>query len=155
MKNWNINIKGIKSYPNADLCKSLIFKDNWKKSGVYCWTNLISGKNYVGSAKYLNSRLSTYYSLNTINKILNKGSSIIYSAILKYGHSNFRLDILEYCEPSRLLNREQYYLDLLIPEYNILKIAGSRLGHKLSKKTKEKIRDALKGRKHTDETIKN
>lgn len=108
--------KGIKSYPNADLCKSLIYKDNWKKSGIYCWTNLISGKSYVGSAKYLNSRLSTYYSLNTINKILNKGSSIIYSAILKYGHSNFRLDILEYCEPSRLLNREQYYLDLLMPE---------------------------------------
>ena len=58
------------------------------------------------------------------------------------------------CEPSKLLNREQYYLDLLMPEYNILKIASSRLGHKLSKKTKEKIRDALKGRKHTDETIK-
>lgn len=64
MKNWNINIKGIKSYSNTDLCKSLIYKDNWEKSGIYCWTNLISGKGYVGSAKSLSSRLSTYYSLN-------------------------------------------------------------------------------------------
>jgi len=29
-----------------------------------------------------------------------------------------------------LIEREQYYIDLLNPEYNILKIAGSRLGVK-------------------------
>lgn len=83
MKNWNINIKGIKSYSNTDLCKSLIYKDkdNWEKSGIYCWTNLISDKGYVGSAKSLSSRLSTYYSLNTINEKLKKGSSIIEAAI--------------------------------------------------------------------------
>lgn len=33
-------------------------------------------------------------------------------------------------EASVLIEREQYHIDLLNPEYNILKIAGSRLGAK-------------------------
>jgi len=37
-------------------------------------------------------------------------------------------DILEYCEPKELIIREQHYLNLYSPEYNILKVAGSNLG---------------------------
>ena len=55
---------------------------------------------------------------------------LIYKALLKYGYSNFKLEILEYCEPSQILLREQHYLDLFKSEYNILKIAGSSLGYK-------------------------
>ena len=65
---------------------------------------------------------------------------------MKYGHSNFRLDILEYCDKESLIKREQYYIDLLKPEYNILKVAGSRLGSKQSLKTKLLIADSLKNR---------
>lgn len=50
-----------------------------------------------------------------------KGSIVIYRALLKYGHSSFSLDILEYCESSVLIVREQYYINLLKPEYNIKK----------------------------------
>ena len=57
---------------------------------------------------------------------------LINKALLKYGYGNFSLEILEYCEPKDLISREQYYLDLIKPEYNILKIAGSRLGAKHS-----------------------
>jgi len=35
-----------------------------------------------------------------------------------------------------LIEREQYYLDNLKPEYNILKIANSRLGSKQSEQLK-------------------
>jgi group I intron endonuclease len=76
---------------------------------------------------------------------LNKESSYIYNTILKYGYSNFSLDILEYCEPNKLISREQYYINLLNPEYNILKIAGSRLGAKLSEKTKIRLSIKNKG----------
>jgi len=41
--------------------------------------------------------------------------SIIYSALLKHGYVNFSLDILEYCEINVLIEREQYYLNLLKP----------------------------------------
>lgn len=55
---------------------------------------------------------------------------LINRALLKYGYSKFKLEILEYCEPAVAIEREQHYLDLLEPEYNILPKAGSRLGHK-------------------------
>lgn len=64
----------------------------------------------------------------------------IYSALLKYGYSSFQLEILEYCEVSHLTEREQYYLDLLKPEYNILLKAGSSLGFKHTEKTLLKMR---------------
>ena len=82
----------------------------------------------MGSAINLSGRFRTYYSLLSIEKITSKSKSHILRAILKYGYSNFELEILEYCDPENLIKREQYYIDLLKPEYNILKIAGSRLG---------------------------
>ncbi len=57
---------------------------------------------------------------------------MIYRALLKYGYSKFTIEILEYCDTKDLLNREQYYIDLLKPEYNILQKADSSLGFKHS-----------------------
>lgn len=49
---------------------------------------------------------------------------IIYKALLAHGFDSFKLEILEYCDSSELIKREQYYIDLFKPEYNILKVAG-------------------------------
>lgn len=59
---------------------------------------------------------------------------------MKYGYNKFSIDILEYCESSLLIKREQYYLDTLKPEYNILKITGSSLGYKHSLETLLKLK---------------
>jgi group I intron endonuclease len=64
---------------------------------------------------------------------------VIYKALLKYGYANFSLEILEYCEPSKCVEREQYYLDLLKPEYNILPTAGSSFGFRHSEESKKKL----------------
>lgn len=61
-------------------------------------------------------------------------------ALLKYGYNNFTLDILEYCSKDLLIEREQYYLDLLNPEYNILKQAYSLLGYKHSEENIAKFK---------------
>lgn len=99
-------------------------KDNKDQSGIYRWVNNLNGKTYVGSGVNLAKRLKSYY-----NKAeLNRNSRPIKDALLKYGHTNFTLDILEYCPKAKLLEREQFYLDLLIPDYNILKYAYSLLG---------------------------
>lgn len=45
----------------------------------------------------------------------------------------------------RLIKREQHYIDLLKPKYNILKIAGSRLGAKHSEEVKAKIKAGALG----------
>jgi hypothetical protein len=59
---------------------------------------------------------------------------------LEYGYYSFKLEILEYCEPNVLIKREQYYLDNLKPEYNVLKKAGSMLGFRHSESTKKLFR---------------
>ena len=124
-------------YDNADIYKLKAVKENIKKSGVYRWVNKVNGNCYVGSSINLAKRFKNYYDFNYISK----NKMLISKAILKYGYSNFRLEILEYCDSSEAVSREQYYFDLLKPEYNILKIAGSRLGYKHSLDTLAKFKN--------------
>jgi group I intron endonuclease len=79
----------------------------------------------------------------------------IYKALLKYGHSNFIFDIIEFCEPKDAIQREQYYLDHFDFDYNVLEKAKSSLGYKHTKQTlaKMKGRKNLLGYKHNMETI--
>lgn len=96
---------------------------------------MVNSKSYIGSANDLRTRLYVYFSVNR----LTKSKMTIYKAILKYGYKNFRLDIIEYCNANVLLEREQYYIDLLKPEYNNLSIAGSSFGYKHTSDTLEKF----------------
>lgn len=105
----------------------------------------------MGSSINLSRRFSQYFSLVFLKKF--KGSSHIYRALLKYGYSNFTLEILEYCEPLVVVEREQYYLDLLKPEYNILKKAGSSLGYKHTEETRAKMSASQSARMFSDEHI--
>lgn len=66
--------------------------------------------------------------------------SLIYKALIKYGYSKFSFEILEFCDIKNVLVREQYYIDLLKPEYNILLKAGSPLGYKHTDEAKEKMK---------------
>ena len=76
-------------------------------------------------------RLYKYYSV----KSLQNSKSAIYTSLLKYGYSNFSLHRLEYCNKDETIKKEQHYINLLEPEYNILKKAGSLLGFIHSDKT--------------------
>ena len=79
-------------------------------------------------------------------------NSLINKALLKYGYSKFKVEILEYCDRSDLIKREQYYIDLLKPEYNILQKAGSSLGYKHTKESLAKISRTSAGRTLNEET---
>ena len=128
-------------------------RENRKKTGIYRWINTITGDSYIGSAIDLSKRLNDYLNIAFLNKELKKGRSIVYSALLKHGYLNFKLDILEYCQPINLIKREQYYFDCLNPKYNILKVAGSSFGFKQSKATKEILREKAIGRLHSKTTL--
>lgn len=141
-------------YHDAFLDKAKIISDNKNKSGIYRWVNKVNGKSYIGSSVNLIVRFRCYYSFNFISAALAKGKSLIYSAILKHGYSNFQVEILEYCTAENAISREQYYIDLLKPEYNMQAIAGSRLGSKHSAESLLKISKASQGRKLTEETKK-
>jgi hypothetical protein len=79
----------------------------------------------------------TYYSLLS----LAKSNRPIDRALLKHGFSNFTLEILEYCDKNNVIEREQYYMDTLKPQYNIVEIAGSTLGYKHTPESLAKMRD--------------
>ena len=126
-------------YSDLKVDKKTILKVNKGKSGVYRWTNKVNGDAYIGSATDLTRRLRDYFSSNFLFKeILN--NSIIYRALLKYGYSKFTLEILEYCDKNSVIEKEQYYLDLLNPNYNICKTAGSSLGRITKDHTRLKLR---------------
>src|ERR1700744_1045992 len=134
MKN-NIIIPAV-TYINIEEYKSSILKDNRGKSGIYRLNNTISGKSYVGSSVNIGNRLSIYYSNKAMFNKTRDRTSLIYSALLKHGYTNFNLDILEYCGVDILIKREQYYMDIIKPDYNILKAANSRIGSKHSLRQK-------------------
>lgn len=133
-KNSNDKIEIVATYNNADVNKELALKENRGKSGIYRWINIETGESYVGSSANLSKRFNQYFNYSHIANT--KRNMRIDRALLKYGYSKFKLEILEYCKISNLIEREQYYLDLLKPEYNILLKAGSSLGFKHTEKTK-------------------
>lgn len=121
-----------------------------QKSGIYKIMNIVNNKIYVGSAVDLRKRKSQHFSNLKNNKHVNKHLQSSYN---KHGLENFKFEILEYVKDKEMLiEREQYYIDTLNPEYNICKIAGSCLGLKKSYNVKKKISEARKGVKHSKET---
>lgn len=136
-------------YDDSLNLKKRILEENKGKSGIYMWTNKITGDIYIGQSVDLANRLKRYFNQNYLDK--NK-SFLISRALIKYSHSSFSLTILEYCDKSELNEREQYYLDSLEPDYNILKIAGSFLGYTFTEEAKAKISKALKGINRSEET---
>lgn len=133
----NLLITPLIKYSNADIDKFAILKDNKDKIGIYRWVNLDTGKSYVGSSRNLSARFRQYFSINYLEREIKRNNSKIYRSLFKKGCSKFSLDILEYCEIDILIEREQYYLDTLKPEYNILSKAGSLAGFKHSVAARE------------------
>ena len=138
------NMIPIKYYSDAYNMKSLIYKENKNKSGIYKFTNKINGKSYIGSSINLTKRFYKYFNISYISTV--KNDLTISRALIKYGYSNFSLEILEYCSVEVLLEREQYYFDIYKPDYNIELVAGSSIGIVRSKETKNKISQSLKGK---------
>lgn len=99
--------------------------ENRGKAGVYMWTNLVNGNTYIGSSTNLSPRFLKYFN----PELLKNNNMLINLAIIKYKLNNFSLDILEYCSTKDVIQREQHYLDIYAPKYNILKTAGSSFGY--------------------------
>jgi group I intron endonuclease len=111
------------------------FKNNCKEGIIYKIENSLNNDFYIGSTTNLKKRYYTH--LYDIRKNKNTCVKLI-RAVNKYEEHNFIFYIIEKCDISNLLNREQYYLDKLNPKYNIAKIAGSNLGIKRTEETKLK-----------------
>ena len=73
--------------------------------------------------------MSSYFSFANLNHPKNK-NMIICKALLKYDYKPFSLMIVEYFSISELQGREQFWINTLNPNYNVLKYAFNSLGYK-------------------------
>lgn len=110
-------------------------------SGIYCIRNLVDSNLYVGSAVNLDRRWSDH------RRGLRKGvhgNRHLQRAWNRYGEEVFLFELLEeVVGKERLLEREQHYLDTLLPAYNLSPTAGSWLGGKHTKETKLYLKAVL------------
>ena len=124
------------------LNRNLIGVENRKQTIIYQWFNLINGKIYIGSAWNGSIRLLSYWTPSVLKRNLP-----IYNNINYYGHNNFCLAILENLGKTNtvskeyMLQREQFYLDILFKDFNHFKLnlcptAGNTLGLKQSENFK-------------------
>lgn len=98
-------------------------------AGVYIRTNLKTGEQNVGSSINLYTRLRSYFKPS----ILNEGNRLINQSMKRFGIINFKLDIyiidttgMEYSKIRAVtLCLEQYYILILNPSLNSIKVAGS------------------------------
>ena len=118
-------------------------------TGVYQILNLVNNKSYVGSAALsFRKRWWQHTSDLNLNKHCNKH---LQNAWNKYGYTNFIFVILESSLPSNCVEREQHYINNLLPAYNVCQTAGSQLGYKHSVLAKTKMSIAKTGYALTEE----
>lgn len=124
--------------------------DNCIISGIYKIENTVNGKCYIGSSTKLLARWNRHKNMLSKNKHEN---SRLQNSYGKHGAKAFTFTVLEYVEEKTdLIHREQVWMNALLPEYNICKVAGSCLGVKLGEKTRLKQSLAKIGKKASNET---
>ena len=112
-------------------------------SGIYMIVNKITKDYYIGSAA-----TNRFYARFSNHLIYFRGSKIVKSAVKKYKLNNFAFIILELYpnivtkeNNKELLDLEDRYLKLLLPNYNILTEAGSSFGYKHTEVDRQKLKD--------------
>lgn len=119
------------------------------KSGIYSIFCTANGKTYIGSSVCLRKRFNSH------RASLLKGThpnAHLQRAWNKYGESKFEFNILRTVrDPKNLLKWEQYWINRTENKFNIRIKADSALGVKRRQQTKDKISEALSGRKLSPE----
>lgn len=91
---------------------------------VYCYTNLINNKKYVGQTNNLKRRVKQHKDDSFTNYNEARYNQLIHQAIRKYGLNNFKIDILEDNIPTELIDeKEKYYIN----KYNTIAPNGYNL----------------------------
>lgn len=102
-------------------------------SGIYIIFSNIDNKFYIGSAINLRRRKSEHFSHFLKN---NHNNCFLQRHYNKYGIDSLWFGVIEFCSKKKLIEREQYYMDTLKPEFNLNPIAKSCLGIKRTIKFK-------------------
>ena len=123
-------------------------KSNWRKIGVYCITNLINKKIYIGSTTTNFRHRYLQYKSGFIRKLDNQ--PILYRAFRKYGFENFSFELICITSKENTLVMEQFYIDKGT-DYNSCLIAGSLEGFKHPENSK--TRTVVGGKHHSSKAV--
>lgn len=100
--------------------------------------NVTNRKIYIGSSINIYVRLLKHQSLLKYNKHENEH---LQNSVNKYGIDSFIFFALDFCDKEYLTKLEQYYIDLLNPDYNITTLVERNI---LSLESRKKISETLK-----------
>jgi len=132
-------------YENLNLedTRKQILNDTRGLSGIYMIVNKVTQDYYIGSAS-----TNRFYARFSNHTIYFRGSKIVKLAIKKYDLINFAFIVLDLypnivtkVNNKELLDLEDKYLKLLVPNYNILTEAGSSFGYKHTEIDRQKMKD--------------
>jgi group I intron endonuclease len=156
MKELGLNPVYIFENLETENIKKQILNETKGLSGIYMIFNKITTDYYIGSAS-----TNRFYARFSNHVIYFRGSKIVKSAVKKYELKNFAFIILELypnivtkINNKELLDLEDKYLKLLLPNYNILTEAGSSFGYKHTEIDRIKMKDLYsEARRERTETI--
>ena len=109
-----------------------------KEPGVYKIVNLITKDTYIGSTINIYNR---YYSHWFLLKKLNHDNYKIREHSKLYGRESFIFEVIEYCDRNIMLEREQYYFDLIKPSYNAWNNVYNAKGRSYSLEVLKKLQE--------------
>ena len=167
LKDKKLNPVFIYENLDRDNIRKTILSESKALSGIYLILNKVTLDYYVGSAS-----TNRFYARFTNHLIYYRGSKVVKLAVKKYKLPSFVFIILELFPEivnkennKELIDREDFYLKSLLPNYNILTEAGNTFGYKHTSMDRLKMkenysierRNAIgslnKGRKLSFETI--
>lgn len=138
------NIQPVHIYKNLHLdeTRETFRNETNKLSGIYLIFNCVTGDSYIGSVS-----TNRFYARFSNHLLYFKGSKVLKHAVKKYKMPNFAFLILEILPDivnkennKMLLDMEDFYLNSLFPNYNILTEAGFSFGYKHSEVTRLKMK---------------
>lgn len=153
MKNTNIQIwfNLNKEGYIIDNSNKVIIRPLLEREAVYVYKLSLENeeKYYIGSTVNMVQRFRQHKYRAYLHSIKFEYNSLLYNNVAIYGWDKFKLGIITYLDfypedewqdkKQQLLKLEQKYMDLLSPELNINKTAGSMLGFKGIENNKSKL----------------
>ncbi len=126
------------------------------ESGIYKITSP-TGKIYIGESEDLKTRCGFYLTPNRIKK-----QRAIYNSLVKHSVENHKIEILEFCEPEKLMIRERFWqeyfnsvdngLNCYLTPTNTKKKVLSKETKKIMSEKSKGVNNHFYGKKHTEES---
>lgn len=128
-------------------------------SGIYCYTNKINNKKYVGQSQNLAKRIGRHgcnFRCSVWENTSPRENKPLWQAVKKYGIDNFYLEILEYCSVDDLDEKEIYYIQYLGSHFSVngynLSFGGKTVrGAVRTDESRRKMSKAQMGKKRSKE----